>query len=83
MRKLANWLMRYAREQGFRGIQIECMADAVTHVWSHPPRPFKGTVVSEFQAEEYSEEQEVDGVKQQINPFGAAKQRFTTCYVDL
>ncbi len=83
MRELANWLMRYADGQGFRGIQIECVADAVSHTWSHPPEPYKGTIISKFQSEEYSEEQEVDGVKRQINPFEPAKQEMTKVYVNL
>ena len=83
MRELANYLMRYADGLGFRGIQIECAADPVTHVWSHPPEPFKAIVVSRFRADEYSEEQEVDGVKRQVNPFEPAKQEMTKVYVTL
>jgi hypothetical protein len=83
MRKMANWLMRYASEQGFRGIQIECLADAVCHVWTHPPAPFEATAVCAFNTQDYREEAEVDGVKKQVNPFGAAQQRATKVYVDL
>jgi GNAT superfamily N-acetyltransferase len=83
MKKMANWLMRYADEQGFRGIQIEAINDAVTHVWSQPPAPYKGTIVSEFNTGEYREEQESDGVNTEANPFSAAKQRCTKIYVDL
>ena len=90
MRKLANWLMRYADQEGFRGIQIECLADAVIHVWSHPPEPFGGGVVSEFQTESY-EEEEVEGEggekagaeKRMWNPFNGARQRCAKVYVDL
>ena len=49
--------MRYAAEQGFHGIQIECAHDRVTEVWSKPPPPFKGTVVSEFDLQTYEEEE--------------------------
>jgi hypothetical protein len=83
MRKLANWLMRYAAEQGFRGIQIEGTADAVIHVWTHPPNPFRADIISEFRTEAYGEEEDVDGVKRQVNPFGAAKQRCAKIYVHL
>ena len=83
MKKLAQWLMRYADGQGFRGIQIECLNDAVAYVWSHPPEPYKGIVVSEFDSDKYTEEQEVDGVKQQVHPFGAAVQHQSKIYVEL
>ena len=39
-------LMRRAAEDGFWGINIECFNPAVNHVWSEPPSPFKGSVVS-------------------------------------
>ena len=92
MKKLAQFLMRYAAEQGFRGIQIECIADAVTHVWSKPPAPFKGSVVSEFNTWEYEEDEEVDGQKtgKKINPFQGpppkneiGRQRVTKVYAEL
>lgn len=34
MSGLARWLQREAAEKGYRGVQIECLADAVTHVSS-------------------------------------------------
>jgi hypothetical protein len=84
MKALAQFLMRYAYEQGFRAIQIECLADAVTKVWSQPPPPFKGTVVCEFNTHELEEEVEVDGVKKTIKPFGEkCRQRATKVYCDL
>ena len=83
MRKLANFLMRYADQEGFRGIQIETASDAACRVWSNPPEPFKATVVSQFRSEDYSEEEEVDGIKRQVNPYGAAKQHMAKVYVDL
>ena len=84
MKALAQFLMRYAYEQGFRGIQIECLSDAVTKVWSEPPKPFKGTIVSEFNCGTLEEEQEVDGVKKKVKPFGDnCHQRATKIYVDL
>lgn len=83
MRKMANWLMRYANELGFRAIQIECAADAVNWVWTHPPAPFTATEVAAFNTHEYHEEKEVDGVKKEVNPFGAAKQRVSKVFVEL
>lgn len=83
MKKLAQFLMRYAAEQGFRAIQIECFADAVHKVWSQPPPPFKATVVSTFDCETYLEDVEVDGTTRKVNPFGPVKQRTSKVYVDL
>lgn len=84
MKALAQFLMRYAYEQGFRAIQIECLADAVTKVWSEPPKPFKGTIVAEFNTGTLEEEQEVDGVKKMVKPFGDnCHQRVTKVYCDL
>jgi hypothetical protein len=73
----ARWLRREAKLMGFRGIQIECIADAVTHLWSDGvEEPFKGRVISEFDTETFEDE---NGDK----PFGLAKQRCTKCWVDL
>jgi len=84
MKKLAQFLMRYAAEQGFRGIQIECLADAVTRVWSNPPPPFKATIVSEFSCDDYYENEEVNGSTKKVRPFGdQVKQRAAKVFVDL
>jgi hypothetical protein len=84
MKALAQFLMRYAHEQGFRAIQIECLADAVTKVWSQPPPPFKSTIVCEFQCEDVEEEVDVDGVKKKVKAFGNnCRQRSTKIYCDL
>ncbi|UNI16847.1 hypothetical protein JDV02_003243 [Purpureocillium takamizusanense] len=80
MGALARHMMREMAGKGFRGIQIECAADAVTHVWSNPPAPFKGEVVSEFDMERYEEEGE-DGQKR--NQFYPSKQRATKVYCTL
>ena len=73
----ARWLRREAKLMGFRGIQIECMANAVTYLWSDGvEEPFKGRVISEFETETLEIE---NGDK----PFGLAKQRVTKCWVDL
>lgn len=59
MGNLARFMMREAKLRGFNGIQIECAHDAVTHVWSHPPSPFKGDVISKVDMGTYEEEGEV------------------------
>src|SRR3569833_651170 len=48
MALLARYMMRKAAADGFRGIEIGCMHDAVTHVWCHPPEPFRAEIVSRF-----------------------------------
>lgn len=75
MGALARHLMRTAAGKGFKSANIECLNDAVTHVWSNPPAPFKGEIVAKFQAAEYREKDEATG--QEINPFGPAKQLVT------
>lgn len=73
----ARWLMREASRRGFRGAQIECMADAVTYVWSEGvEKPFRGTVVSEFDTRTYRDEEG-------RLVFAPAEQRVTKCWVDL
>jgi hypothetical protein len=76
MAALARWLMREAASRGYRGIQIEALADAVTHVWSTAEPPFKGTVVGEFHTETWKDEDGNLG-------FAPVHQRITKCYVDL
>jgi hypothetical protein len=76
MAGMARWLMREADTRGFRGIQIECVHDAVTHVWSNPPAPYKGGVVSEFHTGTYKDD---EGKLF----FAPAQQRITKCYVEL
>ncbi|KAJ6444996.1 retrovirus polyprotein [Purpureocillium lavendulum] len=76
----ARHMMRDTARRGFRGIQIECAADAVTYVWSNPPAPFKGEVVSEFDMATY-EEDGPDGRK--VNPFYPSRQRATKVYCTL
>lgn len=83
MRKLAEFLKRYAAEQGFRGINIECLQDAVTKVWLTPPSPFKGTLASEFRCDQLEEDREVDGEMVKIKLFAPSAQRITRIFVDL
>jgi len=83
MKKLAQFLMRYTVGQGFRGIQIECLADAVIEVWSHPPPPFQATVICEFNTEDYYEDEQINGSVKKVRPFDEAKQRAARIFVDL
>jgi hypothetical protein len=73
---LARWLMREAEGRGFRGVQIECLSDAVTHVWSQPQSPYKGFVVSEFDMATWRDEEG----KLAFEP---STQRAAKCYVEL
>jgi hypothetical protein len=58
MKKLAQWLMRHAAANGYRGIQIQCIHDAVTHTWLHPPKPFCAELVCQFDTASYKTENE-------------------------
>lgn len=80
MKAQAHYMMRQAAAGGFRGIQIECMADAVTHVWGRPPAPFRGSVVAEFASFEYEYEDEA-GIK--LYPFRPATQQISKVYCTL
>jgi len=75
MGNLARFLMREAKLRGFRGIQIECAHDAVNHVWSHPPAPFKGEVITKVDMGTF----EQDGKK----VFEPSKQVCTKVFVTL
>ena len=79
-RKLANWQMREAAALGYRGIQIECVHDAVTRTWLHPPKPFKSELIGKLDMATYEEENE-EGKK--VHPFEPAKQVCTKIYVTL
>jgi hypothetical protein len=76
MAQLARWLMREADAKGFRGIQIEAFNDAVTHVWSHPEAPYKGTIVSELHTDTWKDEEGKLA-------FAPAHCRLTKIYVNL
>lgn len=75
MAALARFLMTTAAAKGFKMANIECLNDAVTHVWANPPPPFQGQVVAEFRTEGYREKDEAAG--QEVNPFYPAKQLVT------
>lgn len=54
---LARHMMRRAAAEGFRGIQIQCLHDAVCRVWSSPPEPFRAEVVARFHCSEDEDEE--------------------------
>lgn len=80
MGKLARFLMREAHSKGYRGAQIECLNDAVTYVWSNPPAPFKGSIVSKADSATFELEDE-SGKK--YKPFAPSKQLMTKVYCNL
>ncbi|KAL2004709.1 hypothetical protein VTN00DRAFT_3237 [Thermoascus crustaceus] len=79
MKSLAHTLMREAARKGYRGIQIQCISDAVSKTWLNPPAPFEGSLVSEFDTRTF--EDEVDGKR--IKPFAACAQVCRKVYVTL
>ena len=74
---LARVMMRQAAECGFRAIQIDCIHNAVTRVWSNPPLPFKGQVGSKLHTQYGVEDRHME------HSFKHVDQRFTKCYVTL
>ena len=81
MAALARFLMREASAKGFKGIQIESLSDSLTHVWMHPPAPFKGTVFGQTSAATYEEKDEKTG--EMVKPFAPSKQQITRIWVAL
>lgn len=81
MRKLANFLMREAKLEGYRAINIECLHDAVAHVWSHPPEPFTAEIVCKFKLDEWEDKDEKTG--EVTKPFMPATQVATKIQVNL
>ena len=80
MKALAQYMMRTVSAKGFRGIQIECAADAVSHVWGKPPAPFHSDIVCEFECLTYEME---DDQGNKTKPFAPADQRVTKIYCDV
>ncbi|KAF2165321.1 hypothetical protein M409DRAFT_36933 [Zasmidium cellare ATCC 36951] len=80
MGALARYMMRWLAAEGFRGIQIECIADAVEHVWAEPPGPFTAEVVAAFEAGTYEED---DGEGRMVRPMFPAEQRVSKVYCRL
>ena len=79
MGALARYLMRDAAAKGYKAINIECLNDAVTHVWSEPPSPFRGEIIAGFRSEAYEEDQDGD----KVNPFAPSKQLVTRVWTTL
>lgn len=67
MKELAYFLMRRAAEQRFRGVSIECLHDAVCHVWTNPPEPFKATLIAQFNVNQYQKEGEDGKLYSDVN----------------
>ncbi|KAK8127853.1 hypothetical protein PG984_008961 [Apiospora sp. TS-2023a] len=80
MSHLARHIMRRAADQGFRGIQIEAYNDRVTWVWSNPPPPFKGEIVSSLNAWTWEHENEKGEKAYLLRP---SKQDLNKIYVTL
>ncbi|KAL2813964.1 hypothetical protein BJX63DRAFT_393213 [Aspergillus granulosus] len=78
---MAHWLMFDAAEKGFRGINIECYHDAVRHIWTHPPEPFRADLVALFRVDEYEVEKEGSG--EVVKPYGHVTQALSKVYVHL
>lgn len=79
MKRLAHFLMREAAHEGYRGIQIEALHDAVIHVWCNPPAPYTGHLISKVPSATFEVEQ--DGEK--VKPFVPATQDACKIYVNL
>ncbi|EHK25947.1 uncharacterized protein TRIVIDRAFT_35831 [Trichoderma virens Gv29-8] len=80
MKSLAHYLMRTSAAKGFRAIQIECVSDAVIHVWSHPPAPFHTDLVSEINSMDVVAEDESGN---EYYPLRPSKQRLCKLYCRL
>lgn len=80
MGTLARWLMREAKKEGYRSINIEAAHDAVAHVWLHPPSPFKGELICTLDPQVYEEEGD-DG--ELFKPFAATQQAMRKIFVML
>ncbi|EON97316.1 hypothetical protein UCRPA7_7141 [Phaeoacremonium minimum UCRPA7] len=79
MKALAHFLMYEMAARGYRGIQIETSSDKAHRVWMNPPAPFKASLISELDSQEYEEEK--DGIK--FKPFAPSQQKMTKVYVTL
>lgn len=81
MKNLAQFLMRQARIEGYKHINIECLHDAVTYVWSHPPEPAKATIVAQFDLGTWEDKDETTG--KMVKTFAPSKQVASKIQVDL
>lgn len=68
MKGLANFIMLEMKSRGYRAIQINCGAPQVHHVWTNPPKPFRGSTIGAFA--NWIFETEEDGKK--VRPFEKA-----------
>ena len=55
MRLTAQYMMRKSAEEGFRAINISAFSDAVFHIWSNPPEPFKAKEICHLDYYDYEE----------------------------
>ena len=55
----------------------------VNKVWTNPLPPFKATVISVFDVEDYYEDEQINGSVKKVRPFGEARQRTSKVFVDL
>ncbi|PGH05339.1 hypothetical protein GX51_03060 [Blastomyces parvus] len=67
MKSLAHWLMRELAGKGYKGIKIEGFSDAVFHVWTQPPQPYKAEVLSQINLKDFAGEVESMGEKITLN----------------
>ncbi|RFU72739.1 hypothetical protein TARUN_9519 [Trichoderma arundinaceum] len=74
MKALAHYLMRASAAKGFRAIQIECVSDAVIHVWSHPPEPFHTDLVGDINSMDVKAEDKTGAKYYALRP---SKQRLS------
>ena len=80
-KKMANWLMAYARDQGYGFINIECFSEAVGHIWTNPTdKTMRGDVICAFRTEDYTE---LDDKGRIIFPFNGVVQRLSRVYFAL
>ncbi|GAM91512.1 hypothetical protein ANO11243_095640 [Dothideomycetidae sp. 11243] len=81
MGSLARFMMREAQQSGYRGINIEALSDAVTHVWTNPKQKgMRGELVCKFWT---LDAEEVDEQGKTFKPFSPAEQMVTRCFVHL
>lgn len=82
MGNLARWLMREVKGLGYRGINIECVNDAVHHVWANAPAPFRSEIVAMTNLGKYTEEI-MNGEVRIVHPFAPSVQNMSKIYVNL
>ena len=81
MSKLANWLMLYAQQNGYKSINIECFDERVGHVWRNPKN--KGMTAEEPTAFHVEDFKSVDENGKIFPLFGNAKHRACRVWVTL